>query len=219
MVPPLHAPSPEDLFGILRMCGSEEQVVRFLARTYEVAPEIIAPTVRGWLKELPPVPPPSRQRSAPPLLEPAAAATASCVCGAQPANFGTGAPDRLRIKTPPASAPIRGSASEVVAAMRALDTRLNHSTRANGAAREPPGKRAQQLRLRNDATVLGVPASVPEDAVLAAGHDRADETQQAAYTAYMARAALGGRLEPSCGRGRDPVPSTWMTRARNVPGM
>ena len=64
----LAAPSADDLHGLLKLCGSEEATVAYLARIYNLPAEEIAPTFKAWLRELPPVAPPSRQRSAPPMV-------------------------------------------------------------------------------------------------------------------------------------------------------
>jgi len=66
-------PSAQDLYALYRLCGgSAIEVVEFLARLWGENPAAIADVVFSWLVELPSVPPPpSRSRSAPPVLPPA----------------------------------------------------------------------------------------------------------------------------------------------------
>ena len=61
----LTVPSMDDLYGLVKLCGSNDGVVNYLARVYGLEADIIKPTVLEWLSALPPLPPPSRQRSAP----------------------------------------------------------------------------------------------------------------------------------------------------------
>jgi hypothetical protein len=156
----LRTPSPEELFKLLRLVGgSHDQVVALLAKQYDLPPDVIAPTVLGWLEQLPEAPPPSRQRSAPPNLAP------SNVVHRFPSSKG---PEILPIKTPPSTAPAvaaRGNMTGLMAAMRAVDSRLNQSTQASfshkaKASEAPMGAVGGQQAMRL------MPPSVPEDAPL-----------------------------------------------------
>ena len=119
----IHAPSPEDLFGLLKLCGSEDGVIAYLARLWSMSTTAIGPTVRGWIKALPDVPPPSRQRSAPPVISPAVSAFA--LANATAGQHAKRPPQVMQIREPPPSAPVPTSAPNLVAAMRALDARLS----------------------------------------------------------------------------------------------
>ena len=158
-VAPADGPSEEELFKLLKLCGSEEQVVIFLARTFGLAPQQIAPTVMSWLAALPAVPPPSRQRSAPPDLSPESYAALS------PASFyrrqANRVPDILPIRTPPPSAPVH-SGTELMASIRSIDWRLNRSSQAKGLQRKALDLAPQQ-RVEFNPTIRMLPASVPED--------------------------------------------------------
>ena len=117
------APSPEDLFGLLKLCGSEDGVIAYLAKHWSMSTTAIGPTVRGWIKALPDVPPPSRQRSAPPVISPAVSAFA--LANATAGQHAKRPPQVMQIREPPPSAPVPTSAPNLVAAMRALDARLS----------------------------------------------------------------------------------------------
>ena len=123
----LVAPTPADLLGLLKLCGSEDSVVDYLARVWGMDASTIAPTVRGWIKALPAVPPPSRQRSAPPAAPSfGAPSTSTAVLNLrgkqQPEN---NVIQICRIKTPPASAPVKPSAPALMSAIRAVNARLS----------------------------------------------------------------------------------------------
>jgi len=110
------APSVEDLTKLYELCGGDDdQVIAHLAKLFGLPPEAIASTVRTWLKMLPAVPPPSRQRSAPAVM----AAEVGPLGVPKKAGMGS---QMVKIQ-PPASAPVPGR--EVIAAMRALDSRIN----------------------------------------------------------------------------------------------
>ena len=65
-------PSVEDLLALYQLCGgSPRTVVEVLARLWRTSPDAIRATVEGWLTHLPPIKPPSRSQSAPPVLAPA----------------------------------------------------------------------------------------------------------------------------------------------------
>lgn len=123
----LHPPTPADLFGLLKLCGSEDGVTEYLARLYGMEASTIAPTVHGWIKSLPTVPPPSRQRSAPaaPSSFQSGSMTVVDPRGRQQQQQQPGGVIQIcRIKTPPASAPVRNSA-DISAGLRAINARLS----------------------------------------------------------------------------------------------
>ena len=125
----LAAPEQADLYALWRLCGTPDKVVHHIARSLSLVPSAIAPTVKQWLAELPEVPPPSRQRSAPAVLAPSMQARlVAAATPLQQLQRGQRA-DVLRLKTPPASAPALPGARDVTAAMRALDARLNRTAR------------------------------------------------------------------------------------------
>jgi hypothetical protein len=200
----LAQPSHEELFRLKALCGgNEESIVALLAKTYKLSPTAIAPTVRQWLAELPAAPPPSRQRSSPPVLATAPKGrteTRSSALAARP-------PDVLPIRTPPASAPVLGS-SDVVAAMRALDSRLNRQTVASNSTRVLPDVKAQRAEFHTAFRPM-LPSTVPEEA-----EDEGGAGVDAALAATWRARQAQSILEPSgIGMKRDPVRSTWMTRA------
>ena len=153
-----YVPAMEDLMGLYQLCGSEEKVVDYLARLNGIPNEAIAPIVHSWIQALPKLPLPSRQRSAPPALNPPYASVAAAVAKAMASSSGAPAaaavshgkrqqlqhelPPQVMKIIPPNSAPARGSNS-VVAAFRALDSRLNNNTRAQ-LGHAPPRAAAQQ---------------------------------------------------------------------------
>ena len=218
------APSLEDLYALRALCGSEEGTIAHLARCFDIPAETCAPVVHEWLEALPPIPPPSRQRSAPPVLAPAAhariaAALASATGADIPSPFAA-ASSSLRI--PPGSAPpAPGSGPGVIAAMRALDARLNNSTRSS---HQHPGLPPS---VPEDAPVSYMPESYLKPrasggkAVADDGPGVSESETLAAYGAYVERRALvhgqSKHLAPTSfssnsGEGKDAVPSTWMTR-------
>ena len=201
------SPTPERLHQLLQMCAhNETQVIKLLARSYGLTPEEIAPTVKGWLEDLPAAAPPSRQRSAPGALTGASSMAAPFPRVPDQRM----PPNVLPIKPPPASAPTRPAAKEVMAAMRAIDTRLNGSTRADGRA--PAAPKANRLAL--------VPEHAPFQPLANMGSDNGphdeptDEDSMAkAYVQMQALVHGRGRIEPCTGGQRSAVASTWMTRA------
>lgn len=228
-VPEIHAPTPEDLFGLLKLCGSGDKVIAYLANLWEISPVTIGPTVKGWLNNLPEVPPPSRQRSAPPLLNPAEAALRARLAAANVSHRQRGKmgpPEVMRVDPPP-SAPVRSTREDVIAAMRGLDTRLNNSTQAKRYNLLHAPSQPQRANLR-----VGFQA-VPEDDVLnlapAAVHELHRQAGKYglagapmvddAAAAYVMRHALvhgQGKLAPTgagSGTKAGSVNSTWMTRA------
>ncbi len=63
-------PPAEDLFALYRLCGGDEvKVIDLLAQLWGTAAVSIAPMVRQWLQNMPKLVPPSRSRTAPPMLE------------------------------------------------------------------------------------------------------------------------------------------------------
>ena len=209
---------------MLKLVGSEEKVIEYIAKQYGLSVDQVAPTVKGWLAALPAVPPPSRQRSAPPLLALNASANASSLRRHQYNNVPSRA-EVIPIKPPPASAPTGASSAEVMAAMRSLDARLN----ARNAGRALPDQSGARRIERHQLALL--PPSVPENGPLmvfdakpqeATGQQAADE----ALAAYMQRSVLvhnAGRLA-NAGVGSNPtaqeaVRSNWMTRAVNKPAI
>lgn len=197
-----------------RLCGSELDVVAFVARRFGLPPEAIAHQVHAWLGCLPTIPPPSRQQSAPSLLSPAVQRHHSCST--------SHAPEMLPLKTPPASAPVHGggllprsgSDSALVAAMRSLDTRLNASTRPTSRGRRAAGAHDEPQRAEFGIDLLsaGMPAlppPVPEESALeSAPHDEA-------LHAFMERAKQrDARIVPMGAgtRERGSCRSSWMTR-------
>ena len=232
-----YVPAAEDLMGLYQLCGSEEKVVEYLARLNGIPAETIAPIVRSWISGLPKLPVPSRQRSAPPVLNPpfasVAAAVAKAVSGAPAAaRSSTQLPPQVMKIVPPSSAPARGSAG-VVAAFRALDSRLNSTTRAqlsDGPRRAP--QQPQKLQLVPEEMPVewngqrkwlngGAPTEVLKPDVLGGvGNQRGvgAPLEDAALKAYLERNALvngWGRLAPTGGGGRKEIlPSTWMTRRK-----
>lgn len=193
----LQHPTPETLTKLRKLCGNDAGVIALLAKQFGLPVEQVAPIVKAWLAELPPPPPPSRQRSAPPQLD----GPAVHLCGAAAAMHPL---QRAAAPPPPASAPVKsGSAASVLAAMRALDNRMNRHSNPNAAR--------------------GVPPTVPEDSLLF-GVARQSEKPEAprgvdedfAAAAYLQREALvhgRGKLAPNGGGKGDAVRSTWMTRA------
>jgi len=143
----LTAPSPEELRTMLKLCGSKEALIAFLAKKKGLPQATIAPAVLAWLSELELGPPPSRQRSAPPVLMPAFLSTRN-----RPAGLAA-------VKAPPCSAPMQ-SAGEMMAAMRAIDSRLNRSTQASYSGRKASAApRAQRLDVNPPLHLL--PPAVP----------------------------------------------------------
>ena len=139
-------PPEEDLYGLYTLCGGDERlIIEHLAKVFERAPEDIAQTVRSWLADLPAVPPPSRQRSAPPMIAPSTRLASSSRAYPLPKNV------------PPLSAPT--TSHDLVAAMRALDNRLNRSTRTGDVAAQPASSSLQ----------VGEPFHAPLQSAVAAG--------------------------------------------------
>ena len=214
----IHAPTPDDLFGLLKLCGSDDKVIDYLARLWGMDSSSIAPTVRGWIKALPAVPPPSRQRSAPPLLSPAV--TAYALARAPAATRAMRPPDVLRVEPPP-SAPVQSSREAVIMAMRGLDARLNQ----NAAAKYSLMNGGPSLRGGGAQRVVINPLGrLPEHALVdysKGGLDlgEAGGAVPEAAEAYIARMAMvhgQGRLAPTsmgAGTKRGETSTSWMTRA------
>jgi len=128
-----------ELQGMLNLCGSKESVVALLARRYNIPAATLAPTVMQWLATLPPVPPPSRQRSAPPTLAPPRLALDA---GRAPTN-----------KAPPCSAPVESAAS-VMAAISSLNSRLNRSASQANSQRKSSAPRTDWLGVAPSPSLL-----------------------------------------------------------------
>lgn len=217
-----HVPTVEDLYGLRKLCGDDDATVSYLSRLYNLPRDAIAPTVKSWLAELPHMPPPSRQRSAPPVVAPGIEAclraAASSSAAGQPKQQTPA--DVMRIDLPPPSAPVQGKDVNVAAAMRALDSRLNRSTHRRQPIALPEVPASEPCRFLKLHGGLGrVPEEVPIE-YIPTGHTRAVVARPGAHdgaaAAYLERAALlhgrGQRLEPRSGGKRDVLPSTWMTR-------
>ena len=220
----LRTPSSDDLLQLKKLCGSDDLVVVHLARCYGVSVESIAPTVLRWLKDLPAVQPPSRQRSAPSVMAPTVMENAlrRVVASARP-------PEILPVRTPPASAPVKGDSAALVAAMRRLDNRLNNNVNATfgngrGAA---DAKQPQRATFHHGLGLLPVPeelivydnaAEERKHNLLRNGPGGADAPKDdAAFAAYMERQAIvhgRGRLAPTAGNGgkHEILRADWMTR-------
>ena len=222
-IPLLPKPPAEDLQGLYALCGgSEDALINHLAKVHGLPPQDLAPTILLWLADTPEIPPPSRQRSAPPVL----AVTGSA--GGRAASILRGVP---RARPPPQSAAgdigRSSSDSELAAAMRAVDTRLNRTParhkdwssvplpgdttpihRHAAAMGASPSSSSLWLGFSASNNVpnawLGYPLDgVPEDQE---GHEGA------AVSNYLQRSA--GRLHASMNRPPEVPPTTLVTRGR-----
>ena len=214
-------PDPDDLYGLYKLCGSEDAVVEHIAKACGVEPVQIRQQILACLAQLPEVPPPSRQRSAPPVVAPEQRVLAQTAANSNSLFRGgsTGGPDVLRVRAPPQSAPATGSRGDIAAAMRALDSRLNQSSRARFSHRAaevdmalpgPPSAAAAWAGMPNSAAVgpvwLGMPG-VPEESEQADGDEAASR--------YLERSAIGAGIaavQPDQ-RLKEPLASSWMTRS------
>lgn len=220
LLPLVPKPPAEDLQGLYALCGgSEEALITHLAKVHGVPPQDLAPTVLSWLAERPEIPPPSRQRSAPPVL-------------AAVDNKGGRAPSILRgvarTRPPPQSAAAdigRSSLdSELAAAMRAVDTRLNKApARHKDWSSVPlPGdvtglqKSASQVSLDSSSWLeLSASNSVPNAWLgypLEGVPEEQDGHEGAAISRYNLRHA--GRLQNSVNRAPEAPPTSLVTRGR-----
>ena len=169
----------------------------YLARLYGVPAHSIAMTVRSWLAALPSVPPPSRQRSAPPIVG------LSRMAPSVPSPSYSGQhrpPEIMKVAQPPPSAPVLGNDKNVVAAMKALDMRLNRRV----STRLPLASQSQQLNCHlGPFQPVALPGRVPEDAPahhgddsdhlvksLARKYNSSSGADEKALAAYLERAAL-----------------------------
>ena len=151
-------PTAADLHGLLKLCGSEDATIAYLARVYGMPVDDIAPTFRAWIANLPPLPPPSRQRSAPPNMSAAAGAAAAAAAffsstqrGTAAAATGVGGVQVMQVVPPPPSAPAACGGSgerskELVFAMKALNSRLNVSSRGLAMDRPPLASTTNSLK-------------------------------------------------------------------------
>lgn len=132
--------SYEDLHELFRLCaGNEAEVVQTLARLWQMDPSAIRPLVRSWfsIATFPPIVPPSRSRSAPPVLSPtlkrrleAMAAELGVVPRAQPAGL---------------SAPVYGSSGRPTGVLPSVLSALNEAT---ARLHESSGMRQHDARSR-----------------------------------------------------------------------
>jgi hypothetical protein len=195
----IQRPPEEDLYGLYVLCGGDEhQILEHLAKFFKRAPQDIAPTVRSWLADMPAIPPPSRQRSAPPKVANQGVAPGVRLMASGPFS----AP-----KAPPHSAPT--TSNDLVAAMRALDNRLNRSTRGDERGAEPASSRTPPaLQPAFGAGVLPGLQPVPEEVA-------AVEYSEDAAARYVQRATGNERLAVAGVNVQDKLlRSTWMTRGR-----
>lgn len=156
----MDVPSPDELQRLLKLTGSEDAVVRMLARQWGLSPVVIATTVKGWLQNLPALPPPSRQRSAPGQLAPSSAFAAFPTTIAVSAQRG---PEILPIRTPPCTAPVGPNAANLMAQMRAVNSRLNHGTQASYSQRKAAPVTKPPMRVEFEQKFSLLPPTVPED--------------------------------------------------------
>ena len=210
---PARPPTEQELQRLLKLYGQEDAVIAHYARQYNLDRGYIAATVRAWLKTLPGIAPPSRQRSAPADLLPEREAAAT---GASQAIVKR--PEVLLVKTPPASAPVFSSSSEAVKAMMALDNRLNQNLVVKGGGRAGTYNCSQRLSLGQRLS------STPEEPVsympMEYKGPACSATDDAASRYLQRECALGNRIGPSgldaLGMKLEPnaarVSSTWMTR-------
>jgi hypothetical protein len=117
-MPGLKVPTPDELRDLRRLCGSDELVIAYLAKTLALPAESIASDVRGWLADLPYIPPPSRQRSAP-------AAPTQPLMARRAASKDQHKPEIMRVRTPPKSAPCRPSSAELIKEMSMLNLHMS----------------------------------------------------------------------------------------------
>eukprot|EP00325_Prymnesiales_sp_UTEX-LB-985_P003127 CAMPEP_0174694808 /NCGR_PEP_ID=MMETSP1094-20130205/1321_1 /TAXON_ID=156173 /ORGANISM="Chrysochromulina brevifilum, Strain UTEX LB 985" /LENGTH=218 /DNA_ID=CAMNT_0015891145 /DNA_START=140 /DNA_END=796 /DNA_ORIENTATION=+ len=157
----MEPPPQEELLKLLQLCGSKDELTAFLAKVQGVSPATIAPMVTEWIAALQPLPPPSRQRSAPPALAPGLT---------DPWRSAQQHLLRRPAKLPPCSAPTPQSATSMMAAMRAIDSRLNRSTQASYSERKASAaSKGERLSVHRSMHSL-LPPTVPEDAPLAQAH-------------------------------------------------
>ena len=215
------SPSAEDLYGLYKLCGDREAVVEHLARSFGVSVPTIRPTVLSWLDSLPRVPPPSRQRSAPPAVEQRNTAD----CSAAGAT-GT-SPMAPALRAPPPSAPV--VRQDLAAAMRALDSRMNHASHAKSAGASAEMTSAFP-RCVHTSTQTSFSASshrsslqslprVPEEVnYMPHGLVPRVPIDDEAASRYLERSGVGVRLAPTQVALKEPLlPSTWMTRPSHGP--
>ena len=117
-MPGLKVPTPDELRDLRRLCGSDELVIAYLAKTLALPAESIASDVRSWLADLPYIPPPSRQRSAP-------AAPTQPLMARRAASKDQHKPEIMRVRTPPKSAPCRPSSAELIKEMSMLNLHMS----------------------------------------------------------------------------------------------
>ena len=209
--------SPEELHRLLKL-RQRKRCRRLPGKGVWAASASIAPVVMDWLSELPAIAPPSRMRSAPGHLAPSSFDPINIA--AEPINpLPLGRPSQVQmlpIRTPPITAPV--GASNIAAAMRAIDGRLNkfsqakystnakHATDLRGDASQriafDAGEFVRTSTLTGHQFLRPVPEEVPE--TLLAGESPANiaaaqERQKDALQAFMERQVHlhggGGRLD------------------------
>lgn len=185
----LRVPTPDELRDLLRLCGTAELVIAYLAKSLALPADSIADDVRSWLAELPDIPPPSRQRSAP------AAPVQTQMTRLASASKGSSnrGPEILRVRTPPKSAPVRPLSAELMKEMARLNLSINSKF---AAANSTLAKQRMPLRAVQRADVqMGnhsfhpstlMPQVIPEDSHLVVDYTKEDD----ALKAYVARSNL-----------------------------
>lgn len=164
----LEPPSVDDLFALYRLCGGDsERVVELLSRLWSTQPEAIRPTVLAWIGGLPATyKPPSRSRTAPPVLpqwfmsagQRAAAAARSGRGRMGAAGRGATLALPAGVKPPPLSAPAASgaAASELP---RSFDMIALKNAVDKGASKLP--QRVDRLALASlpEAATVSIPAA------------------------------------------------------------
>lgn len=215
----LPVPSATDLYALTRLCGDVPAVAQYLSGLYQCDRTMLEPIVRSWYKvaNVPPVVPPSRQRSAPPVLAPAAQVQDASV---------TAVP-----MVPPASAPLvrAASSAELIASLRRVDARLNrqpsnaHKLNQSLSVASLPEDRAvfygqpeprlatgRALDLSYSALSSALPAELKRREL-----ERPGAAHDDALADFLQRTALvHGKIVavPTGGGARGDIPSNWMTR-------
>ena len=178
----LVVPTPEELFRLLKLCGSEALVAKHLAKVFDVPFEAVAPVVHEWVQNLPEVPPPSRQRSAPGAPEMLSGFQLTTRAQTRDQFAGPSKPEMIKIREPPASAPVRPSSEEMMRTMARLDHRINHSLlAANSTLYRKPLRTMERAEFR---PALQLPPTVPEHA------NGEDESREAAIRKYLERSKV-----------------------------
>lgn len=175
----LMRPTPDEIYRLLNLCGDEEKLSTYLAKAYQVPFATVAPIVHEWCQDLPTVPPPSRQRSAP--AAPEAPSRLSLGASIKPIQR-PGQPEMITIRPPPASAPAsRPSTSDMMKVMAQLDQRINRSNLvANSTKARNSLCNLQREDISKATGAFRLPPRVPENAPVV-------EDDQAAIASYLER--------------------------------